>query len=64
MREHNRIATVLRQLNPHWAGDIIYHEARKIVGAQVQHITYQHWLPTILGPEGMDLLGPYKGYSF
>lgn len=46
-REHNRIATELLRLNPHWDGDTIYHEARKIVGAQMQHITYSQWLPKV-----------------
>uniref|UniRef100_H2MU80 Peroxidasin n=1 Tax=Oryzias latipes TaxID=8090 RepID=H2MU80_ORYLA len=62
-REHNRIATELLRLNPHWDGDTIYHEARKIVGAQMQHITYSHWLPKILGEVGMKMLGPYKSYD-
>nr|XP_014344446.1 PREDICTED: peroxidasin-like protein isoform X2 [Latimeria chalumnae] len=62
-REHNRIATELLKLNPHWDGDTIYHEARKIVGAQMQHITYQHWLPKILGDHGMKMMGEYKGYN-
>ncbi|XP_069091955.1 peroxidasin homolog [Pleurodeles waltl] len=62
-REHNRIATELLKLNPHWDGDVIYHEARKIVGAQMQHITYSHWLPKILGDIGMKMLGEYKGYD-
>ena len=62
-REHNRIATELLTLNPHWDGDIIYHETRKIVGAMMQHITYQHWLPKIFGPVGMRLLGSYQGYD-
>ncbi|XP_050334425.1 peroxidasin [Bactrocera neohumeralis] len=63
MREHNRIAIKLRDLNPHWDGDTIYQEARKIVGAQMQHITYKHWLPLIVGESGMKLLGEYKGYD-
>lgn len=62
-REHNRIATQLKRLNPHWNGDNLYHEARKIVGAEMQHITYKHWLPIILGPSGIEKLGTYKGYD-
>uniref|UniRef100_A0A3P8UDY7 Peroxidasin n=1 Tax=Cynoglossus semilaevis TaxID=244447 RepID=A0A3P8UDY7_CYNSE len=62
-REHNRIATELLRLNPHWDGDTIYHEARKIVGAQMQHITYSHWLPKILGEAGVKMMGPYTGYD-
>ncbi|XP_058872731.1 peroxidasin homolog isoform X1 [Acipenser ruthenus] len=62
-REHNRIARELLKLNPHWDGDTVYHETRKIVGAQMQHITYQHWLPKILGDVGMKIIGEYKGYD-
>lgn len=36
VREHNRLAMELRRLNPHWSGDKLYNEARKIVGAMVQ----------------------------
>ncbi|XP_077147460.1 peroxidasin homolog [Ranitomeya variabilis] len=62
-REHNRIAAELLRLNPHWDGDTIYHEARKIVGAEMQHITYGHWLPKIFGEVGMRMLGDYAGYD-
>lgn len=62
-REHNRIATELLKLNPHWDGDTIYHETRKIVGAEMQHITFSHWLPKIFGEVGMKMLGEYKGYD-
>jgi Animal haem peroxidase. len=29
----------------------------------MQHITYKHWLPLILGDEGIHMLGEYKGYD-
>lgn len=63
MREHNRIATELQDINPHWDGNMLYHESRKIVGAVLQHITYSAWLPKIIGEEGMAMLGEYKGYN-
>ncbi|CAG9821890.1 unnamed protein product [Phaedon cochleariae] len=63
MREHNKIAKELKLLNPHWDTDRLYQESRKIVGAAMQHVTYQHWLPIILGPKGMDTLGTYQGYN-
>ena len=63
VREHNRIAQELGDLNPHWDGDKVYHEARKIVGAEMQHISYTEWLPKILGPQGMALMGTYNGYE-
>ncbi|XP_052240639.1 peroxidasin homolog [Dreissena polymorpha] len=63
MREHNRIADELREINPHWDGNMLYHEARKIIGGMMQHITYTAWLPRIIGPEGMKMLGEYQGYN-
>ncbi len=63
MREHNRIASEFLRLNQHWDGNTIFHETRKLVAAQLQHITYEHWLPKILGQEGMGLIGKYKGYD-
>ncbi|XP_021379773.1 peroxidasin homolog isoform X1 [Mizuhopecten yessoensis] len=63
MRQHNHVANGLGKINVHWDGNMIFHEARKIIGSMMQHITYNHWLPNIIGPRGMDMLGPYKGYD-
>lgn len=54
LREHNRIARRLREINPRWDGETIYQEARKIVGAEMQLITYNEYLPLVLGPERME----------
>ncbi|XP_064881099.1 thyroid peroxidase [Oncorhynchus nerka] len=64
MREHNRIAEALNSLNPHWSSEIIYQEARKIIGALHQIITTRDYVPKIIGREAFDLyIGPYGGYD-
>ncbi|XP_071494887.1 peroxidasin homolog [Diadema antillarum] len=63
MREHNRIVQRLREINPHWDGEKLFQETRKIVGAAMQLISYRDWLPKVLGPYGMEKLGKYEGYN-
>ena len=63
VREHNRIANRLMSLNPHWSGERIYQESRKIVGAEIQKITYSDYLPKVLGQNVFDIvIGSYAGY--
>ena len=53
VRQHNRIATFLRNNNNinGWDDERIYQETRKIIGAQLQVITYNEFLPLILSKE-------------
>ena len=53
MKEHNRIADRLTQLNHGWNDERAYQEARKIIGAMIQHVTYNEYLPHILGNQQM-----------
>jgi len=66
VREHNRVAKELYYLNPHWDDEKLYQESRKIVIAEMQHTTYNEWLPIVLGTEYMselDILPVTYGYN-
>uniref|UniRef100_H2ZQF4 Uncharacterized protein n=1 Tax=Ciona savignyi TaxID=51511 RepID=H2ZQF4_CIOSA len=69
-REHNRIARRLNFLNRNWDSDTVFFETRRIIVAMIQVITYNEFLPLLLGRSyakrfGLDLLtqGNYFGYN-
>ncbi|KAJ3666327.1 hypothetical protein Zmor_001776 [Zophobas morio] len=54
LREHNRVAYELAKLNPHWNDERIFLEARQIVIAELQVITYKEFLPIVVGNAAME----------
>jgi len=67
VREHNRLAEEIAAKDYAYADlsdavidEQIYQKARVLVSAQLQHITYDEFLPALLGK---DAIGEYKGYD-
>jgi hypothetical protein len=59
IREHNQLASAIAVANPKLTDEQIYQRTRRLVMAEVQAITYQEFLPAILGA---NALRPYLGY--
>ncbi|RWS05678.1 hypothetical protein B4U79_05548 [Dinothrombium tinctorium] len=57
LRHHNKIAAELKNINPGWNDEILYQETKRIIAAQIQHITYNEFLPVILGKTVMSQFG-------
>ena len=60
MREHNRVADKISSKHPQWTDEKVFQEARKQVIAQMQAITYNEFLPQLVGK---DKIADYKGYN-
>ena len=60
VREHNLQAQKIAKANPRLNDEQIYQKARSIVIAEIQAVTYNEWLPSLLGQGAVDR---YTGYD-
>ncbi|QOG19687.1 peroxidase family protein [Bradyrhizobium sp. SEMIA] len=60
VREHNYQVDKLHQEHPHWSGDRLYETAKAITTAEMVNITYNEFLPHLLGSAAIPA---YHGYD-
>jgi len=60
LREHNRIADAIHAAHPDYSDELIYQLARRRVGAEIEVIVYNEYLPALLGP---NALPAYNGFN-
>jgi hypothetical protein len=60
IREHHRLVYHMKGKNPGWDDDTLYQQAKIIVEAEMQHITYNEYLPMLLGD---GALPDYTGFK-
>jgi peroxidase len=59
-REHNRLANQIAAANPELTDEEVYQQTRAVIVAEMQSITYNEYLPALLGE---DALSQYQGYD-
>jgi hypothetical protein len=60
VREHNFWAAKIAAGNSKLTDEQIYQQARSIVIGEIEAITYNQWLPAVLGPNAVSA---YRGYN-
>lgn len=58
VREHNRLADKFAAEYPSWDDEQIFQHARKMVAAEIQAITYNEFLPTLIGTNPENAYAP------
>ncbi|MFY0614466.1 MAG: hypothetical protein JXQ99_23250 [Hyphomicrobiaceae bacterium] len=59
-KEHNRLAEVLKSKHPDWSEDDVFNAAKITVESLIQHITFDEWLPLLVGENNIP---DYWGYD-
>jgi len=57
--EHNRWASIMANIQPEYDDETVFQEARRRVIAEIQAITYQEFIPSVIGSP----LPAYTGYN-
>ncbi|GAB5389207.1 MAG: hypothetical protein Alpg2KO_21750 [Alphaproteobacteria bacterium] len=60
VREHNYWADRFASENPEWTDEELFQHAKMMVEAEIQSVTYDEWLPLLLGDTAMS---EYDGYD-
>lgn len=60
VREHNRLVDELVKLHPEFTDEQLYQEAKLLVEAEIQSITFNDFLPLLLGENAVP---EYQGYN-
>ena len=66
VKEHNRIARRLKEINLDWEDEKLFQETKRIVNAEWQHVIYNEWLPQLIGVDLLERfdLRPLTGREF
>ena len=64
LREHNRVAALLARRYPTWNDETLFQETRRIIVAELQHITYNEYVPMFVGNNTLNPSSSYyNGYD-
>lgn len=49
LRLHNTLCEELKRINPSWNDERLYQEARRLLIGMYQHVTYNEFVPVLVG---------------